>query len=363
MSVPSSLFSFMYGDNPELVSIGQYIEDHLFTNPHEVLAKSRIYTEHLVNMVIAYEELRGFSKLNQFRRVQKLYQDGFIKELEYQKFEWIRKMGNQAAHQSNVGDVQDAILSHRYLYDLSVWYQETYSEIPFEAPAYYLPQIDIYQKIGQAMEQTIAQKFQMLQEEIAKLKDLAIQNTTYSQSELQGIEAKDLNVTDQDVAQTIQEVVHRKNVRYEFYQKLLELAKEKNLTLFEQVNPTKETFLQASSGVSGLNFHFHVYVEQKTQIKLVMERSNRDENKRLFELLLLNKQQVEQKFGLTLEWSKKEKIKKSEIVYTFQLGGIYEKQKWPEIQEAMVDGMIALQQAFKAYIDAIKNAPVLYKSI
>lgn len=177
----TNLFSFLEENHKDLATMGEYIEDHLFSNPHAVLIKARLFAEHLAKIVMnteGYEEVFDYKQVD---RIHKLHREGIIQEEIYQKFDWIRKVGNKAAHVADFGTVEDVLIAHRNLYDLSVWHQETYGHYQFQAPKYRLPKAgssstidpeELSRLISQTVEQTVSatldQKLQNIQQEQPK---------------------------------------------------------------------------------------------------------------------------------------------------------------------------------------------------
>ncbi|MEH6887788.1 hypothetical protein V7Z92_28130, partial [Priestia megaterium] len=62
-----------------------------------------------------------------------------IEEEIYIKLEWIRKKGNKAAHDMKEVEVVDVLQTHKFLFEISVWYMQVYVTYKFEAPVYKLP--------------------------------------------------------------------------------------------------------------------------------------------------------------------------------------------------------------------------------
>lgn len=179
------LFSFMKEINLELVSLGQTIEEQLFTDPHSVLIKSRVYIETLTKFVLDQEKMEDVvSDHKLLDRIKKLHRHGILPDAIQQQFDWIRRMGNNAAHEPLFGTLEQALHVHRTLYDLSVWCKETYGDLNFQAPEYVLPPVntagginsdELSKLISQTVQQTIAvtleQKLQTIQEELAELRN------------------------------------------------------------------------------------------------------------------------------------------------------------------------------------------------
>jgi hypothetical protein len=75
----------------------------------------------------------------------------------------------------------------------------------------------------------------------------------------------------------------------------------------------------------------------------------------IFDRLKDHQEVVEATFGSQLDWIRKERGSCS-IGKTYAIGGYAFPDKWPELQEAMIDGMIRLEKALHPYIEGA--APV-----
>lgn len=176
-----NLFSFM--NDPQLAALGEEMEQNLFTDPQSMLVKARVYSEKLVKRIMDHEKLEEVFELKHVERLHKLLRHDLITDEIHQKLDWIRRIGNKAAHEPDFGNMEHALKAHRYLYELSVWYQELYGEWDFQAPPYRIPQpkvnetIDkdqlsemIRQVIEQTLGQTMDQTFKNIQDEWKKIK-------------------------------------------------------------------------------------------------------------------------------------------------------------------------------------------------
>lgn len=116
------------------------IESQLYEHPEATLMKIRLYFEQLVKRISEEEGIEEVYPLKNSERIHKLYRQNAIEKEVYEKFEWVRKKGNKAAHDMNTVSMQDALKAHRFLFDVSVWYMQVFISYDFEAPNYRLPQ-------------------------------------------------------------------------------------------------------------------------------------------------------------------------------------------------------------------------------
>ncbi|MEW4229672.1 DUF4145 domain-containing protein [Priestia megaterium] len=133
------LFDFVTQFSSELTNLAKRIEDKLFSEPHASLIQARLYSEHLVKLISKEEELEELYSLKHAERIHKLYRQNAIEEDIYLKLEWIRKKGNKAVHDVKEVEIADVLQTHKFLFEISVWYMQLYVTYEFEAPAYKLP--------------------------------------------------------------------------------------------------------------------------------------------------------------------------------------------------------------------------------
>jgi len=72
-----------------------------------------------------------------------------------------------------------------------------------------------------------------------------------------------------------------------------------------------------------------------------------------YNILQSNRKEIDETFGESLEWDFKENRKQNYIKSCVTIGGLKDKDKWPEIQNEMIDRMIKLEKIMKSYIDTL----------
>ncbi|WP_342357524.1 sigma factor-like helix-turn-helix DNA-binding protein [Priestia megaterium] len=171
------LFSFMDNVHTDFSDIGAEIEAKLFLDPSAVLMKARVYAEQLTKAVNEKEEIEEMYGIKQHERLYKLHKEEIMITDIYERFDWLRKAGNKAAHEANYGKVEDAIQAHRYLYDISVWFMEVYGDLSFKAPSYKLPKAqanssiekeDLQDVLNESLNKMFGEKFEAVLDLVRK---------------------------------------------------------------------------------------------------------------------------------------------------------------------------------------------------
>jgi hypothetical protein len=87
-------------------------------------------------------------------------------------------------------------------------------------------------------------------------------------------------------------------IRLHFWEWLVAVARERR-TRHANIKPGPYHWLGASSGVRGLGFNY-VIVQEHGVTELYLDRGDATENKRIFDALLKEKEQLERTFGGSL---------------------------------------------------------------
>lgn len=138
------------------------------------------------------------------------------------------------------------------------------------------------------------------------------------------------------------ELAERHLLRLEFWRQLLERAHMHR-------KPTIGDWISTGAGKSGLTFTY-VILKDRARIELYIDTGDEAENKRIFEALYAHKEAIEAKFGEPLDWQRLEGRRASRIAYHLPDGGLSDKDRWAEIQEAMIEAMNRFKKALKPYI-------------
>lgn len=148
------------------------------------------------------------------------------------------------------------------------------------------------------------------------------------------------------------ELAERHILRQQFWTRLLELARQRTL-LHGRISPSKENWVSAGAGKSGLSFNYAVRMSD-TQVELYIDRGDVEENKRIFDALHARREEIDAKFGAPLEWQRLEGRRACRVRHVLPSGGLRDQDAWPEIQERMVDAMVRLEGALSPEIRRLR---------
>ena len=144
----------------------------------------------------------------------------------------------------------------------------------------------------------------------------------------------------------------RYDIRLHFWEGLIGVARERR-TRHANIKPGTYHWLGASSGVRGLGFNY-VIVQEHGVTELYIDRGDAIENKKIFDTLLAQKEQIEKVFGGSLEWERLDGKRACRIKNVVTLGGYRSpEQEWPAVHSAMVDSMTKLETALLPAIEKL----------
>jgi len=138
--------------------------------------------------------------------------------------------------------------------------------------------------------------------------------------------------------------------RIEFWKGLLDINKNKT-KYFSNCKPKKYYDIHCNCGVPGISYYYAI-THKSTSIGLSIHRETKEINDNIYRQLINNKKEIEKSFGDEGEffWLNKKDIKSSWIYKQYNYAGLKDVDKWEQLQNDMVNGMIRLTNAFDKYI-------------
>ena len=158
-----------------------------------------------------------------------------------------------------------------------------------------------------------------------------------------GMAAKD---SEQKTVEGAQRRSHK--LRHAFWTQALEELRDRNVTLFENVSPSKDYWLSCGTGVSGCPYTL-TFLKNEARVELGLQRSEASENKWIFDQLEQVRAEVEDRFGDSLTWLRMDDKKASRIVFACGFDGFHES-SWPEMAAWLCEHIVRLEQAFSEHL-------------
>ncbi|WP_281968654.1 DUF4268 domain-containing protein [Roseovarius nanhaiticus] len=133
-------------------------------------------------------------------------------------------------------------------------------------------------------------------------------------------------------------------MRMEFWEQALQALRGAGLERWQNISPSRDHWLSSGIGVSGCGLNL-TFLRHEIRVELVFARSNREENKWLFDQLAAKNEQYEQAVGEELEWRRVDDKKVSVVVCKTPFQG-YSKENWPEMIAWLVKHYQMMDKAF-----------------
>lgn len=142
-------------------------------------------------------------------------------------------------------------------------------------------------------------------------------------------------------------------LRKEFWLQLLEKAQLKT-SLHENITPRYDHWISAGAGKAGISYVYLIF-KDRGAVEVYFDKGKGSDkiNKQRFDALFKHKKEIEKTFGKKLIWQRLDTKRASRIRYNILGIGLRNKERWPELQNKMIDAMIRLEKACAPYINKL----------
>ncbi len=160
----------------------------------------------------------------------------------------------------------------------------------------------------------------------------------------------------QDEIATQENLKSRHHIRLDFWTKILPKLKGKT-PIYQNSSPTKDHWLSAGgTGISGARYSM-IITKSYAGVQLEFGRANKDENKKLFDALLSQKNEIENKFGQPLNWERLDDNISSRISFNLDGVNVFNNDDWGKMFDFLTINIIKLEAVFRQ--ELIKAKQVL----
>ena len=156
------------------------------------------------------------------------------------------------------------------------------------------------------------------------------------------------------VGATKKQFGERYELRLHWWTALLERAKEKT-QLHGGISPGRYSWVGTGAGKGGLTFNY-LARQNETMAELYIDRGQgkEEENLEILEALREHQEQIERDFGEPLSWQSLEGKRACRVRAPATEGGYRDpEERWPEIQDAVIEQMIRLEAALGRRVEAL----------
>ena len=147
-----------------------------------------------------------------------------------------------------------------------------------------------------------------------------------------------------DEIEGVKEEQNRHKVRREFWTELIRAMATKT-SLFQNISPGTKSWIGASSGVRGVGFNF-VATRAYGRAELYIDRSDKEENEFIFDLLYAKKESIETAFDHALTWERLDDRRACRIKCEIP-GNIFDPDQWSTLIAFMIDAMVRMENTFR----------------
>lgn len=141
--------------------------------------------------------------------------------------------------------------------------------------------------------------------------------------------------------------------RLEFWEATLGEFRLRGISRFQNVNPTRDHWLSAGSGLSACSYNL-IFSKDEARVEFNMARADTHENKRMFDSLYAERHQIEAEFGDQLVWKRLDDKKSSRVEYA-QTFDSYDKSNWPEMIDWLAKTLPRIERAISPRLGQLKS--------
>lgn len=145
--------------------------------------------------------------------------------------------------------------------------------------------------------------------------------------------------------ETRRELAGRHQRLNDFWTQLLEIVKRRT-RLHANISPGRDYWIGTSAGRSGLVYNY-VVRQKSCSVELYIDRGEEGSNKAIYDQLVADQAMIEAAYGSPLKWERLDGKRACRISAQLSVGGLVDEERWPEIQENLVDTMIRFEAAIR----------------
>lgn len=146
------------------------------------------------------------------------------------------------------------------------------------------------------------------------------------------------------------EYAERHVVREKFWSQFITEI-NKTSSICRNINPTTESWIGVALGMMGVGMNF-VISRKYARAEIYINRGDKKENKRIFDLLYNMRNKIENEFGEKLDWERLDENVTSRIKCQLNGVSVFEEGDWLKMNKFMIDKGTKMYEVFR---NAVKN--------
>jgi hypothetical protein len=148
-----------------------------------------------------------------------------------------------------------------------------------------------------------------------------------------------------------EELENRYTYRFAFWSQFL-VESNKHNDYCAGLNPIKESWIRVGVGLTGVSINL-VTSMNYARTEVYINRGTATENKRVFDALYAQKEEIEKKFGAPLTWERMEDKVSSRIKWQLDGVNVQDESDYPQMNEFLIDGVERMKRAFADPINSL----------
>lgn len=145
----------------------------------------------------------------------------------------------------------------------------------------------------------------------------------------------------------------RYQLRTEFWHATLKALRENNVDLYANVSPSRDHWLNAGSGMSGI-YYSMIFNRDEARVNFALSTRSKEVNKALFDYLHNRRTQLEASFGSELLWRKMDDKKVSLIECSAAFDG-HNRASWPDMIAWLVEHVKRMEKVFDREVPGLRG--------
>ncbi|TYA11076.1 DUF4145 domain-containing protein [Paenibacillus faecis] len=170
---PAYFYHFLEPISKELALVARELENSIFNSPRTMLTHARTFVENILQKVIQAEKLPENQRIGFLEKIDLLNNNELLPPDIRNDLHFVRKLGNEAAHNARMFRYSEALSSWESIYQIVKWYVEVYGPVSLDIPNYQDPSTQINSAYGiaeiqerlKAVEELLVSSLQKTKEE------------------------------------------------------------------------------------------------------------------------------------------------------------------------------------------------------
>lgn len=145
----------------------------------------------------------------------------------------------------------------------------------------------------------------------------------------------------------------RHQFRTDFWHAALEALRAANVALYANVSPSRDHWLNAGSGASGI-YYTMIFTRDEARVHFSLGTRSKEANKALFDYLFARRAQLDAEFGEQLTWRRMGDNKVSHIECAAPFEG-HNRESWPLMIDWLAAHVRKMEKFFDKEVPALRN--------